>query len=97
MTETEEKIATFVITIYKICLKHKCSTTSWIRTIKRNNLVGGAKNSKHLIALGIDLVPDSWPEVDKLLLLDIKKCGFFYLIEKDHIHVQGIKPRKSTV
>lgn len=97
MTKIEESIANFVIKIYKISFKHQCSITSWIRTVKRNKLVGGDKNSKHLIAFGMDLVPDSWPKVDPLLLQDIKKYGLFYSIEEDHIHVQGIKPGKSTI
>ena len=92
MTQTEQGIILFLIKIYNICFKHQCSVTSWIRTTKRNTFVGGDKGSRHLIGYAIDLVPDSWPKVDDLLLQDIKKYGLFYLIEKDHIHVQAIKP-----
>jgi len=71
-----------------VCLNHGCSVTSWIRTPKRNKMVGGVPKSKHLSGHAMDVVPDGgdWSAV----IHNFRIRGLKVLIEEDHLHVQII-------
>lgn len=71
-----------------------CSLVSGFRTVKRNNVVGGATNSLHLFACAADLVFDT--EVELFSAAKIAQ-SMFGGVELDltnyHLHVDG---RKQT-
>lgn len=78
----------FLELILLTCMKHKCSVSSWIRTEKHNEKVGGSSNSQHLLGLAVDLVPDDtdWDPI----VIDLLRLGLKAIKEKDHIHVQAL-------
>lgn len=62
------------------------SVTSWIRTEKHNERVGGAEESQHLTGLAVDVVLDD--KKDKAFFLrKLDSVGYYYLDEGDHIHI----------
>ena len=69
------------------------SVTSWFRSVKRNAKVGGHPNSKHLIGLGADIIPDNFTILSKFrsfaALHDIS-----VLDEGDHWHLQPTSRKK---
>ena len=67
-------------------MEQGCSVTSWIRTPKRNKMVGGVPKSKHLSGLAIDLVPDSkdWGPI----IRSFRIRGLKVIVEHDHLHIQ---------
>ena len=79
-----------------LCARHGCSTTSGVRTKKRNQAVGGKQTSKHLLerhddgtGYAVDLVPDdNLSGVRTLVIADAHDMGLGALDEGDHIHVQ---------
>lgn len=67
--------------------KYKFSVTSYLRTEKRNAIVGGMKNSKHLIGLAVDVVLDD--ETQKTEFMEAcSRLDITCVDEKDHIHLQ---------
>jgi len=70
-----------------ICLKYEASVSSWGRTPKRNQFVGGVPGSYHLLWLGIDCILD-----DQKKSLEFEKdcatLGIQALYEGDHYHLQ---------
>lgn len=60
------------------------SVTSWYRTPKRNKLVGGAIDSKHLLGLAVDVIFDNELPPAKFL----RRLGLRSLVEQDHIHIE---------
>lgn len=75
-----------------VCALHDCSTTSGIRTAKRNRSVGGAATSKHRIGWADDLVPDDMSKASRLAVVKTARAlGMIAVDEGDHIHIQGRK------
>jgi len=76
-----------------ICGKHNCSVTSWFRTPKRNEKVGGHIMSQHQLGLAVDLVPDEdnsegyWNEIE----IDCERLGLVAVVKRTHIHVQALR------
>lgn len=67
------------------------SITSWIRSRKRNDAVGGVSDSRHLVGLAVDVVLDAG-ESREGFLRECKALGLQVIDEKDHLHVQ--EPRR---
>ena len=82
---------TFSDKVLALCLIYDCSETSGFRTEKRNAIVGGAPNSRHMEALARDIVPDD-PGLTDLICQSARRLGLWVLVESDHIHLQ--EPRK---
>jgi hypothetical protein len=78
---------TFADKVLALCLIFDCSETSGFRTEKRNELVGGAPNSRHLVGLGRDIVPDDPSRTDDVCQA-ARRLGLWVLVEGDHIHLQ---------
>ncbi len=81
----------FIEAVQIICHKHNCSVSSWIRTDKRNRMVGGSPNSQHLLGLAMDLIPDDWDDADDIVF-DCHRLGLIAVVERNrnHIHVQAL-------
>lgn len=58
--------------------------TSWWRSPADNQSVGGAPDSQHLFALGVDLVGDN-----QQILADARALGLIAVDSGRHVHVQG--------
>ena len=63
------------------------SATSWFRSPKRNAKVGGNPKSKHLIGLGVDVIPDDWSILGAFTAL-ANVHDLSVLDEGDHWHIQ---------
>jgi len=80
---TIERFATLV---FRLCLLHGGSVTSWIRSAQRNADFGGVTRSAHLVGLGVDIVLDSISEKDKMII-EARRLNLFALDEGDHVHI----------
>jgi uncharacterized protein YcbK (DUF882 family) len=70
-----------------LAMLYPISVTSWIRSRKHNEEVGGATNSSHLIGLAVDVVLPA--TVDKLFFFrDAQRLDLVVRNEVDHIHLQ---------
>ncbi len=78
----------FLHAVYVLCMNHRGSVTSWIRTRYRNELVGGLPTSLHLHGLACDIVFDP-PETPGRAATAAGVLGLHCLIEHDHLHVQA--------
>ena len=85
------QIYEFADRVRTLCARHSCSVSSWGRTERRNKLVGGSPNSQHLLWLAMDIVPDSWDDVDEIMF-DAARLGLIAVEErsKNHIHLQAM-------
>ena len=91
MNETE-----FYYFVKALCVLHNASITGGRRTVVRNERVGGASGSKHLIENGFanDVALDLPARENTLKFVrDARALGLGVLVEHDHIHVQW--PRKG--
>ena len=70
------------------CSKLGASVTSYYRTRKRNDAVGGLANSKHLIWLGADVVYDSRPPL-MVRTETALQLGLEFEPEDDHDHLEA--------
>ncbi len=81
-----------------LCALHDCSTTSGVRTAKRNKAKGGAKTSKHKLSLGgwaDDLVPDhNTKQRRDSIVADARAFGLWAKDEGHHVHIQGKAPTR---
>ena len=89
MGETQSKTAArdFVDKILSLNDRYDFSVTSWIRSPGRNALVGGHRNSKHLVGLACDIIL-SKPEEQEAFTAAAKGLAIKVVDEGDHLHVQ---------
>lgn len=67
-------------------INHEFSVTSWYRTEKRNNDVGGLIKSLHLEGLAIDVVLDD-QDVLQAFIQSAQEIGIYIYNEGDHLHL----------
>lgn len=77
----------FLHSVLYLCERHGGSITSYYRTKARNALVGGHPNSRHLQALGVDVVLDDVHRTDAFTQ-EAVDLGLVVVDETDHLHVQ---------
>ena len=68
-----------------------CSVTSWIRSVKHNKDVGGAKTSFHLDGLAIDLIIDEGPQklsTQAKIIKILTKKGYKIITNNKCLHIQ---------
>lgn len=70
-----------------VCLLVDGSVTSWGRSRKRNEDVGGVANSWHLQFLGADVVLDDTAN-ESLLFWAARRLGLQVVKEEDHYHLE---------
>ncbi len=88
MEEKYSVIPAFLGPVLDVCIKYGGSVTSWVRSKKRNRLVGGVRNSKHLLGLAVDIVFDT-EEGKRKGVRELEGKGLKVLDERDHIHVES--------
>lgn len=77
----------FYMAVLAICIFFQASMTSGYRTKARNQIVGGADNSKHLNGYAFDIVPDH-PSDSEGIALHARSMGFDVVNEGDHVHIE---------
>lgn len=82
MTLTE-----FLAWIILLCRRHNASVTSWIRSPKRNAIVGGLPESRHLDGCAVDVVPDN-PASYPAIAAEARAAGLDVLVHKGHAHIE---------
>lgn len=82
-------LSDFYVLIFALCRIFGGSTTSGIRSIKRNILVGGVPDSKHLTGFGVDIVLDD-PKKRVAFIAAVEAVGLRAIDEGDHMHVQTL-------
>lgn len=76
------------------CLCTDGSVTSYLRTPKHNELVGGVPDSAHQIGLAADVVYDDLTELPESKRLRMaERLGLELIIEGNHDHLQA--PRQT--
>jgi uncharacterized protein YcbK (DUF882 family) len=78
----------FATLIDYLCITHRASVTSWIRSPKRNHDVGGLANSLHLTGLAVDVKCDD-PATTKILATAARRAGLDAVEEDDHLHLEA--------
>lgn len=81
---------TFISIVAAICAKHRGSVSSWGRTPKRNEEVGGHPKSYHMIWMGADVILDVMLK-NQEFEEDCEKFKILAVFEKDHYHLQPKK------
>lgn len=81
------RVGAFAVTVLELCLEHGGSVTSWQRTKKRNQDVGGRADSFHLEGLAADIELED-PERKPALVRDARAHGLDAGDEGDHVHVE---------
>jgi len=79
----------FIEVVVFLCCKYSGSVSSWGRTQKHNDDVGGVANSYHLIWMGVDVVLDEMVKNDSFEA-DAKRLGVDPILEGDHYHLQPL-------
>lgn len=82
-------ILSFFLSVIFLCYKHHGSVSSWGRTPKHNNEVGGVNNSYHQLWMGVDVILDLMVENGQFEA-DAKKLGLDPILEGDHYHLQPL-------
>ena len=83
-------VITFVNVALTLHVRFPFSVTSWMRTPKRNAMVGGHPSSKHMLGTGLDVVlDDTGPVARDAFVAEARKLGLVAVVEDDHIHIQG--------
>ena len=82
-------LETFCRNVWHICMDHRCSVTSWIRTEARNKVVGGVADSFHVMGLAVDIVPDDYnSETVEAIRQDCVRLGVQMIDEGNHLHIE---------
>lgn len=87
-------IFSFSVRVFALCFKHHGSVSSWGRTEKHNQEVGGVDNSYHLLWIGADVVLDDMVK-NPAFEIDAGELGLKAILEGDHYHLQPAKPLAS--
>ena len=77
----------FVLSVVFGAQGHNVFPTSWWRSARQNERVGGDAESQHLLGLALDLVSDEPAE----LVASLREMGLTAVDEGDHVHVQALK------
>ena len=80
------KISSLITKVLILRKSHEFSVTSWLRTIDRNDLVGGLPKSLHLSGLAVDVILDKKEEVD-VFKEACNSIGVYCYDEGDHLHL----------
>jgi uncharacterized protein YcbK (DUF882 family) len=80
-------IHSFIDKIITLSIRYDLSVTSWIRSKKHNKEVGGDDNSRHLLALAVDVKLDD-PKQIQSFKADAHRMDLIVVDEGDHLHVQ---------
>jgi hypothetical protein len=80
----------FIIRCDQLCMKHRGSISSWGRTVKHNQAVGGVPNSWHTLWVGCDVVLDEMVK-NQAFEDDAKSLGLRAILEGDHYHLQPME------
>src|SRR4051812_49038468 len=75
----------FVGSILALASAYDISVTSWGRTAKRNRMVGGVANSRHLEWCAVDIVLDDNTKRGEVSIA-AKALGLEVIAEDDHLH-----------
>lgn len=70
--------------------QHDASVTSWWRTQKHNDAVGGGPSSDHLTGFAVDLVLDD-PSGYSRMAAHARSLGLDAAYEGDHLHIEADK------
>ena len=70
-----------------LCLRYNGSVTSWIRSPKRNENVGGVPDSLHLVGLAVDVAFDT-PEDKEDAHKFAKSMGYDVVPYSGHLHIE---------
>lgn len=79
------RVMTLIMKIALLRASFSFSVTSWWRTVKRNNDVGGLPKSLHLKGLALDIVLDNL-EDDEEFKAAAGDLGIHVYKEDDHLH-----------
>lgn len=80
-------LSDFTSTVALILLCYEGSVSSWLRSKKRNNEVGGHVMSLHLVGLAVDVVFDD--DEQKFGGMQMaERLGLLAIDEDDHVHIQ---------
>jgi len=82
-----DPVVQFILKVLVLRLKWDFSVTSWGRTKKRNQFIGGVPGSLHMLWLGLDVVLDDQKK-DSDFEKDCSKIGITAIYEQDHYHLQ---------
>jgi hypothetical protein len=80
---------TFAVRVFALCFKYQGSVSSWGRTGKHNDDVGGVRGSFHLLWVGCDVVLDKMVK-NEGFEADARRFGLRAILEKDHYHLQPL-------
>ena len=78
-----------MVLLSKVCMlrtKYNFSVTSWWRTERRNEAVGGIPKSMHLTGDAIDLILDPGEDIEAFET-DAAMLGIYVYNEGDHLHL----------
>lgn len=77
----------FVLRVYGLAVVVPGSVTSWGRSRKRNQGVGGDPFSGHLWWLAADFVPDDWKDEERARVY-CRMVGLVLVKEGNHWHLE---------
>lgn len=77
----------FLLSILALCREFDGSVTSWVRSNRHNNRVGGHPKSWHLDGLAVDVLLDDMSLADQFEE-KVERLGYKALVESTHIHCQ---------
>jgi uncharacterized protein YcbK (DUF882 family) len=77
----------FAARVLQLAVAVRLSVTSWIRSPRRNQQVGGVAGSRHLDGCAVDVVLDDPADRPALQRL-ADRLGLRVLDEADHLHLE---------
>jgi len=87
MSKLHPPLAAFLEKVVLLRVLVPFSVTSWIRTPKRNQAIGGHPRSWHLMGLAVDVVLDNPEDTDRLVEA-ARRFGLDVVVEEDHVHLE---------